>query len=227
VIAGYLGVQTCSEKHSETCLPPSSRVVWDLLEGPRRKKIQGSVGRGGETNRKLWQEVVISEYERGKYLLEEVIGSLVGVSGHSFDTLYDLFFTTERVIAVLIQHPADVPRQFTPIWKMMFFGSEWETRQEKREWERTAQARRRTLQNLTPGELVTAHPGNIEIWYSEITSVEITRRLFRSQLRFSVFASPTTGQTTSFSLSKKQIPKARRLLELVLPSKIKGDASNS
>lgn len=203
-------------------------MVSYLLKGPRWKQIeQGSVVRGGVTNRKLWQEVAVPECERGKYPLEEVIGSLVGVSGHSFDTLYDLFFTTERVIAVLIQHPADVPRQFTPIWKMMFFGSGWETRKEKREWERTAQARRRTLQNLTPGELVTAHSGNIEIWYSEITSVEITRRLFQSQLRFSVFASPTTGQTTPFSLSKKQIPEARRLLELVLPSKIKGDASNS
>jgi hypothetical protein len=151
-----------------------------------------------------------------------MIGSLVGVNGHTFDLEYDLFFTTERIIAVIIQHPADIPRQFTPTWKTMFFGSGWEKRKEQRERESTAQARRRASQNLTPGELVTAHSGNVEIWYSEITSVEITRRFFQSQLRFYVSMPSTTGQIIRFNLSKEQIPEARRLLEQVLLSKIKG-----
>ena len=83
--------------------------------------------RGGVANRKLWQEVAVPEYERGKYPLEEVIGSLVGVSGSSFDTLYDLFFTTERVIAVLIQHPADVPRQPRAARRLMLSDQESRT----------------------------------------------------------------------------------------------------
>jgi hypothetical protein len=154
--------------------------------------------------------------------MEKVIGSLDGVSGHTFDLQYDIFFTTERIIAVIIQHPADIPSQFTPVWKTMFIGSGWETRKEQREREKITQARRRSSQNLTPDDLFTTHSGNIQILYSEITSVEITRRLFQSQLRFYVFTPPTTRQIIHFNLSKKQIPEARRLLELVLLSKIKG-----
>ena len=151
-----------------------------------------------------------------------MIGSLIGVSGHTFDLEYDLLFTTERVIAVIIQHPADIPRQFTPTWRTMFFGSGWERRNEQREREKIAQARRRALQNLIPDELVTTHSGNIEIWYSKISSVEITRRFFQTQLRFHVFEPSTPGQIIHFNLSKNQIPEAQRLLEKVLLSKIKG-----
>lgn len=154
--------------------------------------------------------------------MEKVIGSLVGVSGHTFDIQYDLFFTTERVIAVIIQHPADIPRQFASIWEAVFLGSGWTIRKERLEQERISQARRRTSQSLTPDELATAHPGNFEIRYSEITSVKITRRLFQSHLRFCVSRSSTTGQIIRFNLQKKQILEAQRLLELSLLSKIKG-----
>jgi hypothetical protein len=88
--------------------------------------------------------------------------------------------------------------------------------------EKIAQARRRTSQNLTPDESVTTHSGNIEIGYREITSVEIKRRFFQSQLRLYVFEPPTTRRIIHFNLSKKQIPEAQRLLERVLLSKIKG-----
>jgi hypothetical protein len=154
-------------------------------------------------------------------ITEKIIGSLVGVSGHTFDLEYDLFFTTERIIAVIIQHPADIPPQFTPTWKTIFFGSGWDTRNEQRLREKIAQARRRTSQDLTPGELATAHSGNFEICYSETTFVKITRRPFQSQLRFYVSRPSTTGQIIRFNLPKKQIPEAWRLLERVLPTKIK------
>lgn len=153
--------------------------------------------------------------------MEKVIGSLIGVSGHTFDIVYDLLFTTERVIAVSIQHPADIPYQFKSIWQTIFLGSGWTMRKEQLERERTAQTKRRSSQSLTPDELVNAHSRNFEIRYSEITSVEITRRLFQSQLRFCVPGPSTTGQIIRFNLQKKQIPEAQRLLEQVLFSKIK------
>lgn len=154
--------------------------------------------------------------------MERVIGSLAGVSGHTFDIVYDLFFTTERVIAVSIQHPADTPYQFKSILQTIFIGNGWTMRKEQLERKRTAQAKRRTSQSLTPDELVKAHSRNFAIRYSEITSVEIKRRLFQSQLRFCVARPLTTGQITCFNLSKKQIPEAQSLLEQVLFSKIKG-----
>lgn len=152
--------------------------------------------------------------------MEEVVGSLVGVSYHTFDTVYDLLFTTERVIAFIIQHPADIPYHAT--WREFLFGGMLAKRTEQPERAKIAQARRHTLQEKSIDELVTVHPLNFEIRYSEVNSVKITRGLFLSQLRFDTSKLPTTRKTIRFILSKRQIPDAQRLLELVLASKIEG-----
>jgi hypothetical protein len=154
--------------------------------------------------------------------MEKIIGSLVGVNGHTFDIVYDLFFTTERVIAVIIRHPADNPRQFTSVWQTVFLGGAWKAPRENLKQERTAQEKRRSLQSLTPDELVNAHPRNFEIRYSEIASVEIRRRLFQSQLWFHLSGPTTAGQITRFNLPKKQVAEAQRLLKLVSLSETSG-----
>jgi hypothetical protein len=154
--------------------------------------------------------------------MEKVIGSLVEVTGHTFDIVYDLFFTTERVIAVSIRHPADIPYQFRSVWQSVFIGSSWAMRKEQLDREKLARERRHAAQNLTPDELVKAHSRNFEIRYSQITSVEVRRRLFQPQLRFCVSESSHKWQITRFNLSGKQITEAKRLLERVLPSKVKG-----
>ncbi len=154
--------------------------------------------------------------------METIVGSLVGVSHHTFDTLYDLLFTTERVIAFIIQHPNDIPYQSTPMLEEVLLGGMLAKRREQLERVKTTQLRRRSLQGKTLDELVALHPSNFDIRYSAVTSVEITRGLFQSQLRFDVSKLSTTGQTIRFTLSKKQIPDAQRLLDLVLVSKIKG-----
>jgi hypothetical protein len=41
------------------------------------------------------------------------IGSLVSVSGHNYSVVYDLFFTTERLIAILIETKEDVMPVFS------------------------------------------------------------------------------------------------------------------
>ena len=154
--------------------------------------------------------------------MEKVIGSLVEVSGHTFDIVYDLFFTTERVIAFSIRHPADTPYQFRPLWQTVFTGSSWALRKEQLDRERMAREKRHTSQSLTPDELVNAHSRNFAIRYSEITSVEIKRQFFQSQLRFCISGSSPRGQITRFNLSRKQASKAQNLLEQVLFSKLKG-----
>ncbi len=151
----------------------------------------------------------------GRYhTTEKIIGSLVGVSGHTFDIIYDLFFTTERVIAAIIWHPADV-QQSTSVWKTVLLGDILSGQRWKLEQRKTGQRRRRSLQGMTPDELASANPRNLAIPYSEITSAEITRRFFQSQLRFHVSGPSNKELIIRFNLSKKQIPEARRLLELV------------
>ena len=53
--------------------------------------------------------------------MERRIGFLERVSGHTYDTIYDLLFTTERVITLMVQHPTEVPHQFG-ITELLFGG---------------------------------------------------------------------------------------------------------
>ena len=153
--------------------------------------------------------------------MEKILGSLVGVSYHTFDNVYDLLFTTERVIACNIQYPGDISYHFTSMLKDAFLGSVLTKGREQSERAKITQARRRSLQEKPIDELVTLHPSNFEIRYSEVTSVEITRGLSQTQLRFGASNLPTTRQIIRFTLSKEQIPDAQRLMELALASKIK------
>ena len=154
--------------------------------------------------------------------MDKIVGSLVGVSYHTFDNVYDLLFTTERVIACNIQHPNDTSYRFTSMLKEAFLGRLLTNRMEQSEREKIIQARRHSLQEKPIDELVALHPANFEIRYSEVTSVEITRGLLQSQLKFQVPKLSPTRQILSFTLSEQQIPDAQRLLELVLSSKLKG-----
>jgi hypothetical protein len=154
----------------------------------------------------------------GNHTTEKIIGSLVGVSGHTFDIVYDLIFTTERVIAVSIQHPADNPRS-PSMWQTMFIGTFWTAGREEIRRKRTAQEKRRDLKSMTPDELVSANPRNFVVHYSEIASAEVTRRFFQSQLCFHLSGSSARERRIHFNLSKKQLPEAQRLLELASLSK--------
>ena len=154
--------------------------------------------------------------------MEKIVGSLVGVSHHTFDTVYDLIFTTERVIAFIIQQPGDNPYRSTSMLKDVFLGSMLTKRMEQSERAKITQVRRRRLQEIPIDELVAQHSLNFEIHYTDVTSCEITRGLFQSQLRFDASNLPTTRQAIRFTISKEQISDAQRLLELALASKIKG-----
>jgi hypothetical protein len=143
---------------------------------------------------------------------EKIIGSLVGVSGHTFDMVYDLFFTTERVIAVLIQHPADA-QQSTSLWKSVVLGDLLSGQMGKFKQRQTSQRRRRSLQSMTPDELLKAHSRNFAIAYGDIAAVELKRRFLQWQLKFHVSGASPEERVIRFNLSKKRVPEAKRLLE--------------
>jgi len=149
---------------------------------------------------------------------EKIIGSLVNVSGHTFDMRYDLFFTTERLIAVTIQHPADSPQYKSP-WRYMFLGTFWSSGREQIKKKRAAREKRRNLEGMTPDELASINPRNLVIPYGKVSSVELKRRFFQWQLRFHVSGPSNTERMFRFNLSKKQVPEAERLLKLASLSK--------
>lgn len=154
------------------------------------------------------------------HAMEKPIGYLEQVKGQTYDTIYDLLFTTERVIALIVQHPTDMPYKFGVT--ELFLGGGLAKQIERPERRRVAEERRRVYKEKAFEELVATHRSNFEIHYSRVTSVEITRGLFQSQLKFHVFGPSIKGHTIRFILAKYQIPNTRHLLDLALPSKIKG-----
>ena len=152
--------------------------------------------------------------------MEERIGILEQVGGYTYDTKYDLLFTTERIIAVIIQHPTDVPYRTNVM--DLFIGGQLSKQRELPERRKIAEERRRACREKPLDELVASHRLNFEIRYSAVTSVEVSRGFFRSQLKFHISGPSNAERIFHFTLPGVQVPNARRLIEQVLPLKVKG-----
>jgi hypothetical protein len=153
--------------------------------------------------------------------MEKIIDSLTGVCFHTYDNVFDLFFTEERVIACNVKHQNDIPYQYPSALKPLIFPELLKKRTEQTEQAQITQERRQNLEQKTPDELIALHPSNFEIPYSEITSVDISRGLFQSYLKFNTSNPSPLRQKIRFLLTKKQIQDTRNVLENTLASKLK------
>lgn len=142
---------------------------------------------------------------------ERRVGALTRVSAHTFDTVYDLVFTTERMIALIVEHPGDLPRRFG--MTEMLVGGRLGRRGEQVERRRIAGERIRLYEQTALGELAGLHRLNFEIPYDRIASAEIKRGFFRSSLIFHLSGS---GRAIRFRLRKGQAGEAKRLAEEML-----------
>lgn len=152
-------------------------------------------------------------------MTEETIGTLHEVSSHSYDMLYDLQFTSERMIAILIQSPSDIQPSMSP-WAFLI-GDSFSKRKEQQERRKIAQERHDRYKNLTLDELVAASPDNFAIPYNTIESVEIKKKLLDYHLIFQISGITARKLKTDFLLKKNQVSEATLLLERVLSAKIK------
>jgi hypothetical protein len=142
---------------------------------------------------------------------ERRVGALTRVSAHTFDTVYDLVFTTERMIALIVEHPGDLPRRFG--MTEMLVGGRLGRRGEQMERRRIGEERTRLYEQRALGELAGLHRLNFEIPYGRIDSVEIRRGLFRPSLVFHLSGS---GRAIRFRLRKGQADEAKRLTDEML-----------
>jgi|WetSurMetagenome_2_1015567.scaffolds.fasta_scaffold140645_1 hypothetical protein len=132
--------------------------------------------------------------------------------------VYDLYFTTERIIVISIQHPGDV--QNSDSWVTFLFGGWINRRSDQFEQDKLSKERRNLAQRSTPAELLGQNPHNFEIPSNIIKSIEISRKLFQWQIRFHV-SHPEIVRRTHFSLNQNQVAEARRLVGLILPTRPK------
>lgn len=149
--------------------------------------------------------------------MERSIGFLDRVSGHTYDTIYDLLFTSERVIAVIVKHPTDQPFKFGVT--ELFLGGQLGKLGERPERKRFAEERLRDYKEKTFDELLASHRFNFEIPYNKVTSFEVTRGLFHGRLKFQLSDPSFAGRTIRFTIAKNQVSDARNLLDKVLSLK--------
>jgi hypothetical protein len=144
--------------------------------------------------------------------VEEHIGFLRRVSGHTFDTIYDLVFTTERVVALIVEHPGDVPRKFG--MTEMLMGAQLGKQAERVQRKQIAQERRRLHEEKSLDELAGLHPLNFEIYFRQIASIDVKQGLFQSSLTFRLAGPSGPGRPIRFRLSRGQAEEARKMAEL-------------
>jgi hypothetical protein len=145
--------------------------------------------------------------------VEEIIGTLHEVSGFTFDTLYDLIFTSERVVVVLILSPNDVVPSET--WRALLITGWLSKRNEQQQQQKIIRERHHQSQTLTLNELVLKNSNNFEIRYSDITSIEIKHRLFQYQLCFNFKGISKNKPQRKFIIQKIQIPDLKIMLSRI------------
>jgi hypothetical protein len=135
--------------------------------------------------------------------------------------VYDIYLTTDRVVAVLIRHPVDIKPSAS--WSRLFIGG-WGSRgKEEQEFNEIAAERHHKSQNLSPDELLALNPLNFQISNNDITLIELKRDI--SHLYHIKFQCKVTGRKllTDFTIHKDQNQETRQLLTKAFPVKFKPD----
>ena len=150
--------------------------------------------------------------------IEREIGFFNRVAGHTYDTVYDLLFTTERVIALIVQHPLDMPVNLSVVG--IFLGGRLGVRDERSARIKLAEERRRFYEENGIDELANYHRFNFQIPYNEITSIELIRGLLKARVKFHI-SGPTRGERKiQFTFPKRRVPEVLDLLEKTIPSRL-------
>jgi hypothetical protein len=144
---------------------------------------------------------------------DEIVGVVKDVSGRTFDTRYDLYFTKSRIIAAVVLHPSDLAHAYTNLrgTEQLLIGGAMCTHEIKAFAKRTKEERRRKFANSLPEEILKAHTANFEVLYRDIVSAKITKGIIGAKLQFNT-SIPTKFE---FGLPKDQITNVERFLNIL------------
>ena len=152
----------------------------------------------------------------------EIVGTVEGVSCHTWDTRYDLFFTDTAIIAAVVLHPSDLVPLYTKRTRLegLLLGkgvsrTEVQALSRKVEYEK-----RQGFKNMTPQEIFRTHRANLKIAYRDILSVKVGKHVLRTTLEVDSRNINGTRTKLRFQLQEGQIESVKRLLNLTLPTKV-------
>jgi hypothetical protein len=149
----------------------------------------------------------------------EIVGRIEQVTGHTQDIVYDLVFTHNKIVALIVEHPADMP--YRPHIMDFFIGNRSGRRREWIERKKLSDERRTTYRQGSLDKLITAHSRNFEVNFDNIISIEIKNGVFNSRLNIVVKRVDSRKLTLRFGLVKSAVPAMKELLNKVLPAKLK------
>ncbi len=151
--------------------------------------------------------------------LEHVVETLQGLTGETFDSVYDLFFAEKRMIIAVVLHPSDLADKYQRpnLLTTIFLGDALRSHEIKMRSIKIMDERRLAFKSKSLDEILTMNRANIEIDYENIISVTIKEGFLTSHLIFEVQKNPK--KKINFSLKKKQIAEAERVINRILPSK--------
>jgi hypothetical protein len=149
----------------------------------------------------------------------EIIGRIEQVTGHTQDIVYDLVFTHSRMVALIVEHPTDIP--YRPHIMDFFIGNRSGHRGQRIERKKLIDERRTSYRQEPLDKLITAHSRNFVVNFDNIISIEIKNGVFNSRLNIVVKRVDSRKLTLRFGLVKSTVPAMKELLHKVLPAKLK------
>ncbi len=150
--------------------------------------------------------------------VEQLIGTIAGVRVHTYDTIYDMLVTTERVVLVLIQHPQDISASSG--MAELLLGRWLANRRERAERAKLAENRRQAYQDMKLDEVLAGDRRNFQLPYADIQRVRVTKGLLGAEIVFHLTPSKGISHQPRLFLGKEQVPEANRLLGLAIPLKL-------
>lgn len=153
--------------------------------------------------------------------MEGVIGVIRGLKGGAAgENIYDVFFTEKTAVAAIVLHHSDLTDIYLkPDPLAILVGNRPRQREIKMRSLRIMDERRLTFENISLDEILTLHRANVEIDYQDIASVTIRKSRLATSLEFVIQRYPEKKMV--FSLERSQIAEVERIVNRVLPNKLK------
>ena len=151
--------------------------------------------------------------------MEKYIGHFGPVSGHTYDTLYDLIFTTHRMIAANTCHPTDTSYCFRA--SDLLIGRGLANKGEKAL--RLAQSKGHVAINYADenlDELIEKRRFNFAVPLENISFFDIKKGLFKAKLQCRIITTSGDTKILKFQIAQKKCPEFEALIQKLLPERV-------